>query len=108
MAMSQTKSSKAGQAGAKMRIISQIIPLGGFILALRFDDGSTGTVDFKPTIKKGGVFKQLSDPRLFAQAVIGERGRSVLWPGDIDFDADALYMTATKSRSRRLTLAPNG
>jgi hypothetical protein len=91
-----------------MRIISQIIPLGGFILALRFDDGFTGTVDFKPVIKKGGVFKDLGDPRFFAQVTIGERGRSVVWPGDIDFDADALYLTATKSRSGRLTLAANG
>lgn len=28
---------------------------------------------------------------LFARASVGERGRSLVWPGEIDFCADALW-----------------
>ncbi len=41
-----------------------------------------------------GVMADLADAALFAQVGIGERGRSLEWPGDIDFCADALWFEA--------------
>jgi hypothetical protein len=99
MATSRKKSKVGEDSRFKMQTISQIVPLAGSVLAIQFGDGSTGIVDFKPTIKKGRLFKQLADASFFSSAKIGARGRSVVWPGDFDFDADALYLKATKSKS---------
>jgi len=41
-----------------------------------------------------GVFAALRDPACFAQTRVGDRGRSLEWPGDIDFCADALWFEA--------------
>lgn len=41
-----------------------------------------------------GVFAALADPAVFAQVRVGERGRSLEWPGEIDFCADALWFEA--------------
>jgi hypothetical protein len=41
-----------------------------------------------------GVFAALAEPATFARVRVGERGRSLEWPGDIDFCADALWFEA--------------
>jgi hypothetical protein len=41
-----------------------------------------------------GVFAAFSDPAFFAQARVGEGGRSLEWPGERDFCADALWFKA--------------
>ena len=41
-----------------------------------------------------GIFTAFDDPTFFAQVSIGERGRSLEWPGEIDFCADALWFEA--------------
>ncbi|MGA3003679.1 MAG: DUF2442 domain-containing protein [Acetobacteraceae bacterium] len=38
-----------------------------------------------------GIFARLADPTVFMQVGIGEHGRSLEWPGEIDFCADALW-----------------
>jgi hypothetical protein len=38
-----------------------------------------------------GVLAAIADPTIFAQVRVGERGRSLEWPGEIDFCADALW-----------------
>lgn len=61
-------------------------PLG---LAVRFADGTSGTVRFEPT-HLTGVFAALKDPETFAQVFV-DHG-AVAWPGDIDLAPDAMYM----------------
>jgi len=41
-----------------------------------------------------GVFTAFTDPAFFAKAQVGPRGRSLEWPGGIDFCADALWFEA--------------
>jgi hypothetical protein len=41
-----------------------------------------------------GVFVAFADREFFAQATVGERGRSLSWPGEIEFCADALWFEA--------------
>lgn len=41
-----------------------------------------------------GVFTALVDPAMFAQVRAGERGRSLEWPGEGDFCADASWFEA--------------
>jgi uncharacterized protein DUF2442 len=38
-----------------------------------------------------GVFAAIADPAVFFQVRVGERGRSLEWPGEIDFCADSLW-----------------
>ena len=60
-------------------------------LAVRFNDGASGTVDMSPLVNgdSAGVFRSLREPSVF-EAVHVELG-AVAWPGDIDLAPDALY-----------------
>jgi uncharacterized protein DUF2442 len=97
----RTKSKKPNLPNNTLRITG-IIPLANAILAIRFNDGASGTVDFNRLIKKGGVFKPLANPKFFARVEIAQNGYSVLWPGDVDVAVDSLYENAMKSRRARL------
>jgi len=68
-------------------------------LRLTYADGETIVVDFTPVIQRGGVFAPLSDPEFFSQASIGEGGRYIQWPGELDFCADALWLEGHASET---------
>ena len=70
--------------------ITAIRVLDGHSLWLEYDDGVSGEIDFSATLERGGVFLQLRDPVTFAKVSIGEGGRFIAWPGEVDFCADAL------------------
>lgn len=54
----------------------------------------TGTLHRFDRLIGRGVFAPRADPSFFEQARVGERGRSLEWPNDIDFCADALWFEA--------------
>jgi hypothetical protein len=74
------------------RIVSLARSDGG--LRLRFNDGVEGVFDPAPLVVRGGVFTRLADPAYLAAARIGENGRSLEFPDDVDFCADALWLKA--------------
>ncbi len=53
-------------------------------------NGETTVNRFDHLVGKG-VLATVTDPAAFAQVRAGERGRSLEWPGEIDFCADALW-----------------
>lgn len=59
---------------------------------LTYKTGETIIVDFTPYIERGGIFAPLKDPSFFAQVSVGENGRYLAWPGEIEFCADALWL----------------
>jgi hypothetical protein len=59
-------------------------------VTLTWANGETTVNRFGDLIGKG-VFAAVADPAIFAQVHVGERGRSLEWPGAIDFCADALW-----------------
>jgi len=61
---------------------------------LRFADAAEGEVDFSAQAGKG-VFAPWTDYEFFRRAAIGEQGRTLTWPGEIDFCADALWLQIT-------------
>lgn len=63
-------------------------------LHLTWADGSATLFDMAPVTAQGGVFTGFCDPLVLAQVAVGPRGRSLVWPGDIDLDADALWFDA--------------
>lgn len=64
------------------------------LIMLRWVGGAETSFDMAPVIAQGGVFTALADPALFAAVTVGPRGRSLVWPGDLDLDADALWFDA--------------
>ena len=68
--------------------------LGPRRLAVRFDDGVAGDVEFRDSFFFG-VFAAIRDPEAFAQ-VRCDRGY-VEWPGDLDLAPDAMYEAIRKS-----------
>lgn len=72
--------------------IQYVEVLPGHKLRLSFEDGGAGVVDLAAIVQQGGVFTPLRDVKAFSQVSIGERGRSLQWPGEIDLCADALRL----------------
>jgi hypothetical protein len=62
-------------------------------VAVSWASGDTTVNRFDHLIGKG-VFARMADPTVFMQVAIGEHGRSLGWPGEIDFCADALGFEA--------------
>jgi Protein of unknown function (DUF2442) len=62
-------------------------------VTLTWANGATTENSFRHVIGKG-VFAPLADPAFFAQVRVGEGGRSLEWPGELDFCADALWFKA--------------
>src|SRR5215213_3244958 len=60
---------------------------------LTWASDETTVNSFRRSVGKG-VFAAFSDPEFFAQVRVGEGGRSLEWPGELDFCADALWFEA--------------
>ena len=81
--------------------------VNGFIIAMRFTDGTEKHIDISQWFK-GPVFKALRDPKFFAKFFI-EAG-TLAWPNGVDIAPEALYdavdvrtlpREATKRTTRR-------
>ena len=77
-----------------MKHITSVQPLPNHKLKLRYDDGVEGVVDLSAEVGKR-VFTAWRDTKHFESVQIEEGGRAVVWPGDIDLCADALYLEVT-------------
>src|SRR5437868_15186496 len=62
-------------------------------VTLSWANGKTTVAGFRHLVGKG-VFAAFAEPAFFAQARVGEGGRSLEWPGELDFCADALWFEA--------------
>ena len=62
-------------------------------VVLTWANGATTVSRFGHLAGKG-AFATLADPAVFARVRVGERGRSLAWPGAVDFCADALWFEA--------------
>lgn len=74
----------------EMHRIQKVRSLPNYQVSICFDDGLEGVFDFSGWIEDGGVFEQLRDESKFAQVEVGENGRYIVWPGEIDVCADAI------------------
>ena len=77
-----------------MKKIVAVKVLNGYRVWLRFEDGVEGEVDFSSQAGKG-VFAPWSDYAFFRRAAIGQQGRVLTWPGELDFCADSLWLQVT-------------
>lgn len=75
--------------------------LENYRIWLRFEDGVEGEADF--SIHAGrGVFAAWASYDHFRGVALGEHGRTLTWPGELDFCADALWLEVTGKRPEEL------
>ncbi len=72
--------------------ICEVSPLPEFRLHVLFEGEEPLTVDLGALLASGGVWDSLTAPERFAQVRLGEGGRFLEWPGEIDYCADALWL----------------
>ncbi len=66
-------------------------PLEGYVLRVRFDDGSEQTLDLEHELW-GPMFEPLrKDPALFRQVHVDAELGTVVWPNGADLDPDVLH-----------------
>ncbi len=82
------------QASHFMKRIIDVEVLQAYRVRLRFEDGVEGTADLSHLAGRG-VFAAWHDYGFFGQATVGEHGRTLTWPGDLDLCADALWLAIT-------------
>ena len=62
----------------------------GFILRVRFDDGTEQAIDFEPVLK-GEMYGPLSNPNVFKQVTLDDEAGTLVWPNGADFDPATLH-----------------
>ncbi len=75
------------------RRLTEIKPLTGYRLWVRYSDGVEGTVDLSD-FAGHGVFALWNDYAEFQKAHIGSSGE-IAWNDDVDLDADGVYLKVT-------------
>lgn len=77
--------------------VTDVEPLGGHRLLLRFEDGAEGELDFS-TESWHGVFAPLEDPAYFARVEVDEELGTIVWPNGADVAPETLYLWVTEHR----------
>jgi hypothetical protein len=68
----------------------------GYIVSVRFEDGTTGDVDLAYLLEYGGVFEPLKDLDYFRQLRADEEAGTIVWPNDADIAPETLYAHAKR------------
>ncbi len=76
-----------------MKIIS-VMPLDGYKIRVKFEDGVEGISDLSSLVGRG-VFARFADACYFNQAFINPETDTVTWPGGLDICPDSLYEVIT-------------
>ncbi|HSZ70527.1 MAG TPA: DUF2442 domain-containing protein [Solirubrobacteraceae bacterium] len=87
----------APTAGASTRstpLLTEAQPLDGYIVHVRFEDGTTADVDLSYLLDYGGMFAPLRDPAYFGQLRADAEAGTIVWPNDADVAPEALYAQA--------------
>ncbi len=75
-------------------VIVDAVPDGKtWSVRLGWANGAATVSSFRHLLGRG-VMRRLAEPGFFAQVQVGDRGRTLVWPGDIEFCADALWFEA--------------
>lgn len=75
-------------------VIRKARALDDLALEITWEDGEVSVVSPRETVAQGGVFAPLREPELFARIELGEGGRWVQWPNEVDICADDLWYQA--------------
>lgn len=70
--------------------------LGGYVVHVKFEDGTAADVDLSHLLDYGGVFEPLRDPAYFAQLRADPDAGTIVWPNDADVAPETLYAHARR------------
>jgi len=68
---------------------------GDYRIALTFDNGKKGVVDFSEYLLKGGVFDRFKDIDFFKDFSVNDELGTLTWRDDVDVAPEKLYSKAT-------------
>jgi len=71
-------------------------PLDGYIVHIRFEDGTMADVDLSYLLDYGGVFEPLRDRTYFVQLRSDAEAGTIVWPNDADVAPETLYAHAQR------------
>ena len=74
-------------------------PLDGYVVHVRFEDGTTADVDLSYLLAYGGVFEPLRDRTYFVQLRPDSEAGTIVWPNDADIAPETLYAHASERRA---------
>jgi hypothetical protein len=77
-------------------MILEAEPLDGYLVRVRFEDGTAGDVDLSYLLAYGGVFEPLRDPAYFRSLRADREAGTIVWPNDADIAPETLYAAAQK------------
>jgi hypothetical protein len=75
--------------------VTEVEPMGGHRLRLRFEDGAEGELDLA-TQPRRGVFAPLDDPTYFARVELDEELGTIVWPNGADIAPETLHRWVTE------------
>jgi hypothetical protein len=61
----------------------------GYVVHVRFDDGTEGDIDLSGYLHRGPIFAAFADPTFFKQVCI--EGGTLAWPNGADIAPERLY-----------------
>jgi hypothetical protein len=82
-----------------MRVV-QVEPREDFKIWVRFDEGTSGTIDLQDLAGRG-VFGAWKDRHVFESVHVNDAG-AVEWPSDVDLCPDSLYLRLTGKQAEDL------
>lgn len=76
--------------------LTEAKPLDGYVVHVRFEDGTTADVDLSYLRDYGGIFEPLRDPTFFARLRSDAEAGTIVWPNDADIAPETLYAHAQR------------
>jgi hypothetical protein len=80
-------------------LLTEARPLDGYVVHVRFEDGTTGDVDLAYLAERGGVFEPLRDVDYFLRLTADPEAGTIVWPNDADIAPETLYAQAQQHAS---------
>jgi uncharacterized protein DUF2442 len=77
-------------------LLTEVKPVGGYTVSVRFEDGTAGEVDLSYLLEYGGVFEPLRDPDFFLQLRADPEAGTIVWPNEADIAPETLYAHAKR------------
>lgn len=68
----------------------------GYVVSVRFEDGTAGDIDLSYLTAYGGVFEPLKDPEYFRRLRADEEAGTIVWPNEADIAPETLYTHAKR------------
>ena len=78
-----------------LKDIVEAIPLEGYRVRLRFEDGVAGELDLSALMRFEGVFAPLKDLTRFRELRVHPELGTIYWPNGADLDPAVLYARVT-------------